>query len=176
MPKKTKKEYETVEKEIKYTECDVPGCFHTDEEKELIELAVNPRYTVTTEERPTIVAEFDDYMEADKWVYSEEKKLRDSKISHGFDDEISYHGGYTTMKQATEARSDASFFVCQDCLKNHFDAVPDRYNPEQVSEIDSKKGRLVITQEINPILPLPTWLLIGMIIINMLILYTIAIF
>lgn len=51
MPKKTKKEYETVEKEIEYTECDVPSCFNTDENKELIELAVNPTYKTKKMER-----------------------------------------------------------------------------------------------------------------------------
>lgn len=172
MPKKTKKEYETVEKEIEYTECDVPGCFHTDEEKELIELAVNPRYTVESWQEPTVIEICDDFNEAEEWVHKQNKHMQKQGVS--FNGNIGY--GYKNQEHVKEAKSDASFFVCQYCLKNHFDAVPDRYNPDKVTEIDSKKGRLVITQEINPTFSIPAWVAIGITIIHALILIAIVIF
>jgi len=121
MPTKTRKEYETVEKEIEYRECDVPGCVRTDGENEIVELAVNPRYG--KKETPH--------------MYKKCPEL-----------------GMKVFK----ARSDVSFFVCQNCLKNHFEAVPDDYDGENVSEIEVERGRITIKEEYNPRFSIPNWL------------------
>lgn len=174
MPKKTKKEYETVEKTIKYTECDVPGCFNTDENKELIELAVNPRYKSERWKEPTIIEQVGDLQEAEEWVseqkYKNQKMNRSSDRFNSFDDN-DYAYGYAHRETTKEAKSDTKFHVCQHCLKKHFEAVPDRYNPEKVTEIETNTGRrrVVITQEVNPVLSFPDWLLAVWMIVSLII-------
>jgi hypothetical protein len=170
MPTKTKTEYETVEKTIEYTECGVPSCLNTDEDKELIELAVNPRYEYEEHKDPVIVEAFDEREDArlrkDKEIAERRRREAISQKPPGFVDireeaKRKYAFGYDYSIERQEAQTDASFYVCQDCLKNHFEAVPDRYNPENVKEIEAKDGRVVVEQEENYLIPYDAVIVVG---------------
>lgn len=150
MPTKTKTEYETVEKNITYIECDVPGCFHTDEKYEVIELAVNPKYDYEEYKEPTVIQQVDSQMKAQEWVDKRKPHLNKIGSTENFHDEVSYAYGYKRKQKGTNARADASFFVCASCLKNHFEVVPDRYEPKNVNNIEGRKGGLYIEEDTYP--------------------------
>lgn len=157
MPTKTKTEYETVEKTIEYTECGVPGCPNTDEDKELIELAVNPKYEEKEIKNPVVVKQCDSFHEAEELVKEEQAEARGSRMPLGVEKAIDAHDvnrssdglygfGYEYEYLTKSADADASFFVCQNCLKNHFEAVPDDYDPEKVEKIHTKEGSVEVIQ------------------------------
>lgn len=157
MPVKTKKEYETVEKEIEYTECDVPSCFRTDEEYELIELAVNPKYKEQSWDEPSVIKVCESKDEARQMVMEDERHR--AEVCPSFLDNIEYAFGHNHKTEIINAKNDAEFFVCQHCLKNHLGVD---IEPEKVNEIDTdtKSGGVVVKEEYNPLFSIGNWILL----------------
>jgi hypothetical protein len=162
MPTKTKTEFETVEKEIEYTECDVPGCFNTDEETEMVDLAVNPRYDVKEEPEYKIVKEFDEMCRAKAYLRKKRTKA-------------SCAVGYRNRTNTKNARCDVNFFVCHHCLSHVLGVDID---PEKVTDAAPENGDVVIKEEYEPMFSIGTiitFIIIGILLLIIFIMATVGI-
>jgi len=166
MPTKTKTEFETVEKEIEYTECDVPGCFNTDEETEMVDLAVNPRYDVKQKPEYEFVKKFDERSKARN--YMQKKRAKRAKASCAV--------GYRDRKSTKNARCNVNFFVCHHCLSNVLGV--DDIDPEKVTDAAPENGDVVIKEKYEPMFSIGTiasLIIIGILVLTILIMATSAI-
>jgi len=137
MTQKTKTEYETVEKT--FIECDVDGCSRTDEEWEMIDLAVNPEYLREGYKEPQVIEVVDHKGKADEWVKDKkEKMVRDFSNMH----KPAY--GYMHRKRWSNPQCSEKFDICIGCLSEIFGISVD---PEDVCEIEADRGGMTIIEE-----------------------------
>lgn len=170
MTEKTKTEYETVEKEETYVECDMGGCFNTDEQWEMVDFAVNPRYDKSERKEPQVIEVVDDRMEAEEWVIEQKERQRANRnleqelaiekhslksegfippgVGQGVKGDISTKPakGYITKSTTSKPECDAELHVCLSCLSQVFGIDID---PDGVCDVDASSGRVRIAEETN---------------------------
>lgn len=139
MSKKKVKDYKTVSETKTIIECDVPSCFNTSKSKEMVEMAVNPRFSFRERKEPVVIEEGLGYSEAHSQVADLERKLTREKLEDG-----RWGVGYQYKNEFLQAKSDATFHVCSNCLKNHFGV--EGIVPNNVDDIKKNDGNVVIEQ------------------------------
>jgi hypothetical protein len=155
MAQETVTEYKTVEEQKTRTLCD--NCNRTDEEAEILTVAINPKETVTKKRDFEVFKMFDDYMEAqDAKINLEHNKLQ--KPDGYLSGDEKYGLGMTSQEYIRSMGVSAKADVCSECVFDLFGVeIPE---DEEVEEIELGNGQLNIntTKEVTTVWPqIPEW-------------------
>jgi len=133
MAQETITDYEAVEKKRTITVCD--NCGRTDEESEMVTVAINPRQKVDENSEIQLINVFDDEAEAEAEFHKYKKNEREYK-------KISRRGiGREKKYKTVDMKASATADVCSSCLTELFDVDVE---PEEIEDIDVKNGGINI--------------------------------
>ena len=143
------KDYETVEKERTIAVCD--NCGRTDEESEMVTVAINPRKKLKEEKQLQLVKTFEDEYDAERFINEHQHPQMPQTDSN------QYGVGWNYNERIIDMNASATADVCTSCLTKLFDIDVD---PEEIDDIDIRDGEMKIntTIEKTTIWPdIPEW-------------------
>jgi hypothetical protein len=142
MAEETVTEYETVEKTNTIKVCD--NCGLSEEEKPIVQVAINPQGDVNKDSKWSVVEIHDDYDAAVKEV----QKIKHERAMEGLDNNFGV--GRKRIKRYDDLQASATADVCFNCVENLFDI--DIPGGEDIESVDLDTGKMTIntTREVNP--------------------------
>ena len=157
MAQETVTEFKTVEEQKTRTLCD--NCGRTDEEEQIIQVAINPREKLKVHRDVEIFETFDNHSEAVDALWKQERHEQKMKRANARYNK-NYGLGYRTTEKDRRMKASAEADVCASCVFDLFNIeIPE---DEEVEEIEVEKGELNIntTKEVKSIWPqvdIPEW-------------------
>jgi hypothetical protein len=150
MAQETVTEFRTVEEQKTRTLCD--NCNRTDEEAQILTVAINPKVEKESWEEIDVIEAFDDEVVA-------HNKVREAKLEQaGYTTQ--YGIGTVTHNQHKDMRASAKADVCSECVFDLFGVeIPE---DEEVEEIELGNGEMNIntSKEVTSVWPqfdIPEW-------------------
>lgn len=150
MAQETVTEYKTVEEQKTRTLCD--NCNRTDEEAQILTVAINPKVEKESWEEIDVIETFDDEVVA-------HNKVREAKLEQA-SYTAQYGIGTVTHNHHKDMRASAKADVCSECVFDLFDIeIPEDEEVEEI-ELDNGELKINITKEVKTIWPqvnIPEW-------------------
>ena len=152
MAQETVTEFRTVEEQKTRTLCD--NCNRTEEEAEILTVAINPKEKVRESQELELIKTFDDQFEAEHFMHDNKKPPSTQVMG----EEEVWGVGWNHNTKTVDIRASATADLCASCVFDLFDIkIPEE---EETEDINLGDGELNIntTKEVTTIWPqIPEW-------------------